>query len=284
MTSRFLPTHWLEYALIDAGHGKRLERFGEVTMVRPDPFALWQPAGDPKAWQSADATFEPTSRTQGRWNVALDTPKRWPIRYHSPSLELVFELEMTQFKHIGLFPEQADNWEFIAEKLKEGDKFLNLFAYTGGASLAARFVGADVIHCDAIRQVVNWTRKNMEASGLSGIRWVVEDALKFARREAKRGKTYHGIVLDPPTWGLGPKGEKWKLEDQLLDLIEVVARLVAPGGFVVMNTYSGIPPSSLETMWALALPDANIQSGELCLRTELGHDLSTGTLVRIQRP
>lgn len=284
MTSRFLPTHWLEYALIDAGHGKRLERFGEVTMVRPDPFALWQPAGDPKAWQSADATFEPTSRTQGRWNVALDTPKRWPIRYHSPSLELVFELEMTQFKHIGLFPEQADNWEFIAEKLKEGDKFLNLFAYTGGASLAARFVGADVIHCDAIRQVVNWTRKNMEASGLSGIRWVVEDALKFARREAKRGKTYHGIVLDPPTWGLGPKGEKWKLEDQLLDLIEVVARLVSPGGFVVMNTYSGIPPSSLETMWALALPDANIQSGELCLRTELGHDLSTGTLVRIQRP
>ena len=284
MTSRFLPTHWLEYALIDAGHGKRLERFGEVTMVRPDPFALWQPAGDPKAWQSADATFEPTSRTQGRWNVALDTPKRWPIRYHSPSLELVFELEMTQFKHIGLFPEQADNWEFIAEKLKEGDKFLNLFAYTGGASLAARFVGADVIHCDAIRQVVNWTRKNMEASGLSGIRWVVEDALKFARREAKRGKTYHGIVLDPPTWGLGPKGEKWKLEDQLLDLIEVVARLVAPGGFVVMNTYSGIPPSSLETMWALALPDANIESGELCLRTELGHDLSTGTLVRIQRP
>ena len=284
MTSRFLPTHWLEYALIDAGHGKRLERFGEVTMVRPDPFALWQPAGDPKAWQSADATFEPTSRTQGRWNVALDTPKRWPIRYHSPSLELVFELEMTQFKHIGLFPEQADNWEFIAEKLKEGDKFLNLFAYTGGASLAARFVGADVIHCDAIRQVVNWTRKNMEASGLSGIRWVVEDALKFARREAKRGKTYHGIVLDPPTWGLGPKGEKWKLEDQLLDLIEVVARLVAPGGFVVMNTYSGIPPSSLETMWALTLPDANIQSGELCLRTELGHDLSTGTLVRIQRP
>ena len=284
MTSRFLPTHWLEYALIDAGHGKRLERFGGVTMVRPDPFALWQPAGDPKAWQSADATFEPTSRTQGRWNVALDTPKRWPIRYHSPSLELVFELEMTQFKHIGLFPEQADNWEFIAEKLKEGDKFLNLFAYTGGASLAARFVGADVIHCDAIRQVVNWTRKNMEASGLSGIRWVVEDALKFARREAKRGKTYHGIVLDPPTWGLGPKGEKWKLEDQLLDLIEVVARLVSPGGFVVMNTYSGIPPSSLETMWALALPDANIQSGELCLRTELGHDLSTGTLVRIQRP
>ena len=157
---------------------------------------------------------------------------------------------------------------------QEGDKFLNLFAYTGGASLAARQVGADVIHCDAIRQVVDWTRKNMERSGLDGIRWVVEDAMKFARREAKRGNTYQGIVLDPPTWGLGPKGEKWKLEDQLLELIDVVASLVAPGGrpkALVMNTYSGIPTLAfcalaLETMWSLALPDAAIEAGELCLR------------------
>jgi 23S rRNA (cytosine1962-C5)-methyltransferase len=198
-------------------------------------------------------------------------------------LDLTFGLETTKFKHVGLFPEQADNWEFLAANLKPGDKFLNLFAYTGGASLAARQVGADVIHCDAIRQVVDWTRTNMERSGLDGIRWVVEDAMKFARREAKRGNSYQGIVLDPPTWGLGPKGEKWKLEDQLLDLIDVVASLVAPGGFVVMNTYSGIPPSALETMWSLALPDAAIEAGELCLRASAGHDLPTGSLVRVTR-
>ena len=259
------------------------DRFGELNLVRPDPFALWKPAGDPQAWARADANFEPTGRTQGKWRSAPGTPTRWPLRYRSDALDLTFGLETTKFKHVGLFPEQADNWEFLAANLKPGDKFLNLFAYTGGASLAARQVGADVIHCDAIRQVVDWTRTNMERSGLDGIRWVVEDAMKFARREAKRGNSYQGIVLDPPTWGLGPKGEKWKLEDQLLDLIDVVASLVAPGGFVVMNTYSGIPPSALETMWSLALPDAAIEAGELCLRATAGHDLSTGSLVRVTR-
>ena len=269
--------------MLDSGHGKRLERFGELTLVRPDPFALWKPSGDPRAWTRADATFEPTGRTHGKWRSAPGTPTRWPLRYRSDALDLTFGLEMTKFKHVGLFPEQADNWEFLAANLKPGDKFLNLFAYTGGASLAARQVGAEVIHCDAIRQVVDWTRTNMERSGLDGIRWVVEDAMKFARREAKRGNTYQGIVLDPPTWGLGPKGEKWKLEDQLIDLIDVVASLVAPGGFVVMNTYSGIPPSALETMWSLALPDAAIDAGELCLRAQAGHDLSTGSMVRVTR-
>jgi len=276
------PAHWKDYALLDAGDGKRLERFGKVVTVRPDPFALWPPT-TPHAWKQADAVFVPTGKTRGRWELESHVPSKWPLRYQSERLDLTFNLEMTQFKHVGIFPEQAANWEFLAERLNSGDRFLNLFAYTGGASLAARQVGADVVHCDAIRQVVDWTRMNMERSGLDGIRWVVEDAMKFARREAKRGKTYHGIVLDPPTWGLGPKGEKWKLESMLQSLIDVVAELVEPDGFVVMNTYSGIPSSALATMWSLALPDATVQSGELCLPMASGHDLATGSLVRVVR-
>ena len=203
------------------------------------------------------------------------------MNYRSPRLQLSFHLEMTRFKHVGIFPEQAVNWEFIAEHLQPGDAFLNLFAYTGGASLAARAVGADVTHVDAIRQVVDWTRVNMELSGLDGIRWVVEDALKFAQREQRRGNKYKGIVLDPPTWGLGPKGQKWRIEDQLLSLCETVADLIEPGGFIIMNTYSGIAPSALETVWARILPSADTEAGELCLRGEDGHWIPTGSLIRI---
>jgi 23S rRNA (cytosine1962-C5)-methyltransferase len=142
-------------------------------------------------------------------------------------------------------------------------------------------VGAEVTHVDAIRQVVDWTRVNMELSGLDGIRWVVEDALKFAQREQRRGNKYKGIVLDPPTWGLGPKGQKWRLEDQLLNLCQIVADLVEPGGFIIMNTYSGIAPSALETVWDRILPSADTEAGELCLRGEDGHWISTGSLIRI---
>ena len=159
---------------------------------------------------------------------------------------------------------------------------LNLFAYTGGASLAAKSAGADVTHVDAIRQVIDWTRENMELSGLDGIRWVVEDALKFLQREVKRGNKYKAVVLDPPTWGLGPKNEKWKLEHHLEEIVELVAKVVEPGGFVVMNTYSGIPPTSLETLWRRVLPKANMVSGELCLQGSDGHLLSTGSLIRIE--
>ena len=204
------------------------------------------------------------------------------MNYKSDRLNLTFQLEMTKFKHVGLFPEQAENWEYIAEHLKPGNRFLNLFAYTGGASIAARAAGADVTHVDAIRQVIDWTRVNMELSGLDGIRWVVEDALKFAEREQKRGNTYDGIVLDPPTWGLGPKGEKWRLEDQLTRLCEAVADIVAPGGFIIMNTYSGISPTALETLWSRLLPTAASEVGELCLEGKDGHMIPTGSLIRLK--
>jgi 23S rRNA (cytosine1962-C5)-methyltransferase len=212
-------------------------------------------------------------------------PNSWNLEYKSenhPSLRLKFKLETTRFKHIGVFPEQASNWEYIADKINKGDKLLNLFAYTGGASLAAKSAGADVTHVDAIRQVIDWTRVNMELSGLTGIRWVVEDALKFLRREVKRGNKYSGVVLDPPTWGLGPKNEKWKLEHSLVEIVELVSKVVEPNGFIVMNTYSGLPPSTLETLWRRVLPNASTECGELCLQASDGHLLSTGSLIRVE--
>jgi len=278
---RWAPEHWGEYTVIDSGDGARLERFGDLILDRPDPAAVWSRRLGTDAWDEAHARFEPTGRTKGNW-VPLDSvPEGWNLNYRSPRLQLRFHLEMTRFKHVGIFPEQAANWEYIAEQLQPGDKFLNLFAYTGGASIAARSVGAEVTHVDAIRQVVDWTRINMELSGLDGIRWVVEDALKFAQREQRRGNTYKGIVLDPPTWGLGPKGQKWRLEDNLLNLCATVADLLEPGGFIVMNTYSGIAPSALETVWERILPSAQFEAGELCLRGEDGHWIPTGSLIRI---
>ncbi|MDO7740289.1 MAG: class I SAM-dependent methyltransferase [Flavobacteriales bacterium] len=279
---RWSPSQWAEYEILDSGDGARLERFGPVVLERPDPGAMWPRRLTVADWDRANAHFEPTGKSTGYWVKHGSAKDRWNMNYKSDRLNLTFQLEMTKFKHVGLFPEQAENWEYIAEHLKPGNRFLNLFAYTGGASIAARAAGADVTHVDAIRQVIDWTRVNMELSGLDGIRWVVEDALKFAEREQKRGNTYDGIVLDPPTWGLGPKGEKWRLEDQLTRLCEAVADIVSPNGFIIMNTYSGISPTALETLWSRLLPTASSEVGELCLEGKDGHLIPTGSLIRLK--
>lgn len=284
-STRFIADTWENYELLDSGDSSKLERFGQYVLDRPEPGAIW-PKGVPyKKWDSADASFEPTGKKKGFWQNNVGVPDKWRLDYRSKDLDhlkLTFQLEMTRFKHVGVFPEQAANWEYIAGKINEGEKLLNLFAYTGGASLAAKSAGADVTHVDAIRQVIDWTRVNMELSGLDGIRWVVEDALKFLKREVKRGNKYNAVVLDPPTWGLGPKNEKWKLDHHLEEIVELVSQVVLPGGFVVMNTYSGIPPTSLETLWRRVLPMAQMVSGELCLKGKDGHLLSTGSLIRIE--
>jgi 23S rRNA (cytosine1962-C5)-methyltransferase len=284
-TKRFIADTWKEYELIDSGDGGKLEKFGKLVLDRPESSAVWEKKQAFKEWDKASASFESTSKAAGFWKQNGKVPDSWTLGYASeenPKLRIKFKLETTRFKHVGVFPEQASNWEYLAEKLNEGDKLLNLFAYTGGASLAAKCVGADVTHVDAIRQVINWTRENMEMSGLTGIRWVVEDALKFLRREVKRGNKYTGVVLDPPTWGLGPKNEKWKLEHSLVEIVELVSQVVEPGGFVVMNTYSGLPPSTLETLWRRVLPNASTECGELCLQGRDGHLLSTGSLIRVE--
>ena len=284
-STRFIADTWENYELIDSGDRSKLEMFGQYVLDRPEPGAIW-PKGLPyKKWDSADASFEPTGKKNGFWQNNAGVHDKWRLDYRSKDLDhlkLTFQLEMTRFKHVGVFPEQAANWEYIAGKINEGEKLLNLFAYTGGASLAAKSAGADVTHVDAIRQVIDWTRVNMELSGLDGIRWVVEDALKFLKREVKRGNKYNAVVLDPPTWGVGPKNEKWKLEHHLEEIVELVSKVVLQGGFVVMNTYSGIPPTSLETLWRRVLPKAKMASGELCLKGKDGHLLSTGSLIRIE--
>ena len=283
---RWFPHRWRDHELLDCGGGARLERFGELVLIRPEPRAIWERGMDESQWRKLSAAeFLPTGRTTGQWVPHQSVPDTWEIQYplHTGN-NSHFSLEMTRFKHVGIFPEQGANWDWIAQRMGPGKRLLNLFAYTGGASLAGRAAGAEVTHVDAIKQVVSWTRTNQELSGLDGIRWCVEDALKFSEREGRRGNQYDLVIMDPPAWGLGPKGEKWKLEEQVLRLVAATAQLIAPGGAVIMNTYSGVSPSALENMWRAVLPDASMEAGELCLRSGTGQVLPTGSLLRLERP
>lgn len=245
------PRHWKDYELIDSGGFEKLERFGDFILSRPEPQAVWEKKLPQKEWERSahaifklqrDLTKNSDSNERGEWIMKPGMPGQWFISYQYKELKLKFRLGLTSFKHVGIFPEQSENWDYIYDfltKYTEPTRVLNLFAYTGGASLAAKAAGADVVHVDSVKQVINWSNENMIASGMDGIRWVVEDALKFVRREVKRGKLYHGIILDPPAYGRGPEGEKWVLEQQINELIMECSRLLLPkNSFLVMNLYS----------------------------------------------
>ena len=229
---------WSNYELIDAGGGKKLERFGEIITIRPELQAYFKSELPFTEWNTmAHAEFvEPNSGTKkGKWKkMKPELADSWTI----PVEGLNIKLEFTQYKHIGIFPEQIENWRFIRENLHEGQNFLNLFAYTGIASLVARKTGANVTHVDSVKQLLSWSKENMELSELSDVKWVLEDALKFAQREVKRGNKYDGIIMDPPAYGIGSKGEKWILEQQLPILLETANLLLAKNGFLIVNTYS----------------------------------------------
>ncbi|ANE57812.1 SAM-dependent methyltransferase [Methylomonas sp. DH-1] len=270
---------WNDYELLDAGGGRKLERWGEVLTIRPEinagGAALWPLA----QWRElAHWEFVETSPTQGRWQkLRADAPESWSIAYR----QLRFNLKLTQFKHVGLFPEQQANWHFVAERVAVGARILNLFAYTGAASLVARAAGAEVTHVDSVRQMLDWANANQASSGLTDIKWVLEDALKFAGRELKRGKRYDGIVMDPPAWGLGANGEKWKLENQLPRLAETARGLLQPGGFLVLNTYS--PKVGLQELAAAAGPhfgQGQSETRQLWARSQTGNRLYYGNLLR----
>lgn len=290
MIKTFCPAHWQEYALLDCGRFEKLERFGPYILIRPEPQAVWDKAWPESKWESlAHARFVPYNSSSGNWQKLKPMPNDWTINYQSPAMKLKFKLALTAFKHVGLFPEQADNWEFIYQQVKhieaskrEQPKVLNLFAYTGGASLAARAAGADVIHLDSVRQVVSWAKGNMELSGQRDIRWLVEDARKFVERELRRGRVYQGIMADPPAYGLGPSGERWKLEDHFNDLVKDLVQLLDPNhSFLVLNTYSlGYSSLIVDNFLRTLLPGTVHHHGELYLQAESGLVLPLGVIGR----
>lgn len=242
---------WKDYELIDSGNYEKLERFGDYILARPEPQAVWHKSLPESEWDKmSNATFKrekgktaQDGNERGAWNQKKGMPDQWFINYNYKSMNLKFRLGLTAFKHVGIFPEQAENWNYIYDTIKNWEakdtKVLNLFAYTGGASLAAKSAGADVTHVDAVKQVISWSRENMEASGLDNIRWIVEDTLKFCRREVKRGKKYNGIILDPPAYGRGPDGEKWILEENIAELMGLCRDLLEnEKSFLILNLYS----------------------------------------------
>lgn len=283
------PAHWRDYALLDCGDFEKLERFGPYVLRRPEPQALWSRALPEADWQrQAHAQFVQEGSHSGQWLRRQEMPDQWFVSYRQGGMSLKFRLGLTGFKHVGLFPEQAVNWDFIYQQCRQMQqpKVLNLFAYTGGASLAARAAGADVTHCDAIRQVVNWAKANMEASAQDGIRWLIEDAFKFVQREARRGNRYQGIILDPPSWGHGPKGEKWKLEDMINELCAGLAQILDPEQrFLVFNSYSlGYSPLVLYDLMLAHFGKAAAGAadiGEIFLPDEHGRKLPAGVFFRM---
>lgn len=305
-----VSSQWKDYRLIDSGNFEKLERFGKYVVRRPEPKALWNKSMSEQEWtRLQDTRFETGAgfgkagkEDSGTWHNKGRMPEQWEISYHSPDSEKLrfsLRLGLTSFKHVGVFPEQAPNWEFIFRQTSDivaghrnaGDsspvKVLNLFAYTGAASLAAKCAGADVTHLDSVRQVVTWAKDNMYRSGLDNIRWVIEDALKFARREAKRGNKYQGIILDPPAYGHGPDGEKWKLDDLLFEMMENVSSILdRDRSFLLLNLYSnGYSAVLADTIVREALHLGNgsaaVDYGELVLTDDFGKNLPLSVFSRV---
>lgn len=237
-----------DYELIDANGGNRLERWGKVYLIRPDPQAIWTLPQDEKLWKKADAVYHRSSAGGGSWEVLNRVPEVWSIGYHG----LTFRLKPMGFKHTGLFPEQAVNWSLMERLIESAGRplrVLNLFAYTGGATLACLKAGAAVTHVDASKGMVAWAKENAAASGLADrpVRWLVDDCKKFVEREIRRGNRYDGIVMDPPSYGRGPNGEVWKLENHLEELLRLVSQVLSEDPvFFLLNTYTaGMSPTVL---------------------------------------
>jgi 23S rRNA (cytosine1962-C5)-methyltransferase len=267
---------WADYALMDSGGGRKLERYGPIRVIRPEPQCLWRPTLGEEAWEGADAVFEGTTDDdQGRWRFRGRPPQSWPMAWR----DIRFEARLTAFRHLAVFPEHAANWDWLAKTLEaapRGARILNLFGYTGVASLVAASKGASVTHLDASKKAIGWARANAQTAGLAQapIRWICEDARAYVGREVRRGELYQGVILDPPKYGRGPSGEVWRLYEDLPDLMSGCAALLAPDArFLLLNAYSerltGLALAGLMAQ-SLAGRGGRIDWGELALAEESG--------------
>lgn len=289
------PSSWKDYELIDSGLFEKLERFGKYILIRPEPQAIWRKSLPEEEWkQRAHAKFvrEQTDKfrftddVKGGWSKNPAMPESWNVTYSHNSLNLTLRLALTGFGHVGVFPEQGNNWNFIYDTITgwnlQKPRVLNLFAYTGAASVVARAAQAEVIHCDASRPGLNWANQNMELNSLKDIRWVYEDAFKFVRREVKRGNKYNGIIMDPPPYGRGPEGEKWTLQEQLDELIYMSSSLLEKkNSFFILSMYA----VGLSAIVGLNVAKTHFdmkdpEFGEFLLKSKHGKDLPMGTFLR----
>jgi 23S rRNA (cytosine1962-C5)-methyltransferase len=325
--SLYTPEHWEDYELIDTGGLEKLERYGKYVLTRPEPQAIWEKSLPEEEWIKLSNAIYKRSRgidparsefsEKGEWTRKPGMPDQWFISYAYREMNLKFRLGLTSFGHIGVFPEQAVNWDYIYdfvfsvlgvrhsvlgnEKYSENQepgtgnqqlkntqpafKVLNLFAYTGGSSLAAKAAGADVVHVDSVKPVINWAKEDMESSGLKDIRWVVEDALKFVRREVKRGNKYDGIILDPPAYGRGPEGEKWLLQDSINEMVHLCSDLLnEKDGFFILSLYSmGFSSLISGSLVKTHFGDIDKEAGELYFTDRSGRGLPLGTFLRFKK-
>ncbi len=267
-----ISDHWKDYRCLSSGDGEKLEKWGNIILRRPDPQIIWSKSNN-SLWNSWDAFYHRSNKGGGNWEFRKKLPESWTINYKN----LKFKVSPTNFKHTGIFPEQAVNWDYIIDKISKINKkeirVLNLFAYTGCATIAASLAGAsEVVHVDASRGMVEWAKENRDLNGLSNhkIRFIVDDVIKFLEREKRRGRTYHAIIMDPPSYGRGPNGEVWKLENNLKELLEKARDVLDDDfSFLLINSYTtGISPISLQNILSLTFRNYSVETGEIGLPIE----------------
>lgn len=251
---------WKDFELIDAGDGEKLERWDKYILRRPDPQAIWPATGKRELWESIDAHYHRSNKGGGNWEYKRQLPEIWTVSYSVPGGKLTFNVKTMGFKHTGLFPEQAVNWKWMIEKIQSVSrpiKVLNLFAYTGGATVACAYAGAEVCHVDAAKGMVQWAKENVSLSGLADrkVRFLTDDVIKFVKREIRRGNQYDAVIMDPPSYGRGPKGEKWSIENDLYDLVMLCTDLLSNNPlFFLINSYTtGLSPSVLDNVLSLSV-------------------------------